>query len=184
MQAAIEAASRLSKEGLKVEQIQSITIGIHGAMISKLASNQPVDVQQAQLSTPFAVAMALIIGESRNGLLALSIDDYESNIQDPIVRDLCSRTTCVVDSEVESLTTKESVAGRVTCYLKDGTTRSVFIASPKGCPENPMSIEEVANRFQGLGASVFLKLDCDNWLHHALHVQDLQSITSLTNLRK
>ena len=184
MQAAIEAASRLSQEGLKSEQIQSITIGIHGAMVSKLASNQPVDVQQAQLSTPFAVAMALIIGESRDGLLALSIDDYESNIQDPIVRDLCSRTTCVVDSEVESLTTQESVAGRVTCHLKDGTTRSVFIASPKGCPENPMSIKEVADRFQGLGASVFLKSDCDNWLHHALHVQDLQSITPLTNLRK
>ena len=89
-----------------------------------------------------------------------------------------------MDSEVESLTTQESVAGRVTCHLKDGTTKSVFIASPKGCPENPMSIKEVADRFQGLGASVFLKSDCDKWLHHAAHIQDLQNIAPLMSLRK
>ncbi len=184
MQAAIEAAIILSNEGVKADQIQSITIGIHGAMVSKLASNNPVDVQQAQLSTPFAVAMALIIGQSRNGLLALSIDDYESNIQDLIVRELCSRTSCIVDSEVESLTTRESVAGRVTCHLKDGTIKSAFVASPKGCPENPMSIEEVSNRFQGLGTSMFSKSDCDQWLHHARQVQDLKSVAPLMTLRK
>ena len=184
MQAAIEAASILSKEGLKGDQIQSITIGIHRAMMSKLASNQPVDVQQAQLSTPFAVAMAITIGDTNNGLLALSIDDYETNIHDNKVRDLCSRIECVIDAEVESLTTSESVAGRVTCHLKDGTIRSAIVASPKGCPENPMSIQEVADRFQVLGISMFPTLDCDKWLDHASRVQDLHSITPLMNLRK
>jgi 2-methylcitrate dehydratase PrpD len=78
MQAAIEAANFLSRAGIKAEDIQSITIGVHGAMMSKLASTKPIDIQQAQLSTPFAVAMAFVMGPSKPSPLALSVDDYES----------------------------------------------------------------------------------------------------------
>ena len=47
-----------------------------------------------------------------------------------------------------------------------------------------MSIQEVADRFQVLGISMFPTLDCDKWLDHASRVQDLHSITPLMNLRK
>lgn len=184
MQAAIEAASILSKEGIAANQIQSITIGVHGAMMSKLASNDPVDVQQAQLSTPFAVAMAFVLAPQCQGLLALSIDDYERGIFDPAIRDLCSRTSCIVDAKVEEFTTKESVAGRVVCRMKDGSTREIFVASPKGCPDNPMTSREVSERFSDLGVKLFGQEECRIWLDSVREIEHLNHLAPLFSLRK
>jgi 2-methylcitrate dehydratase PrpD len=184
MQAAIEAANFLSKSGIKAEQIQSITIGVHGAMMSKLASNKPIDIQQAQLSTPFAVAMAFILGPTKPGPLALSVDDYERALADPAIWDLCWRTVCVVDAEVEALTTSESVAGRVTLHLIDGSSQQNFVVSPKGCPQNPMSTDEVAERFLALSEHILSEVECRTWLKQAYDIEHLRDLTPLFALRK
>ncbi len=184
MQAAIEAANGLSKSGIKADQIQSITIGVHGAMMSKLASNKPIDIQQAQLSTPFAVAMAFIMGPTKPGPLALSVDDYEAALNDQTVWDLCGRTLCVVDAEVEARTTSESVSGRVTVHLLDGSTKAHFVESPKGCPQNPMSTDEVAARFLALSENILNEAQCQSWLTQAYAIERLQDLAPLFALRK
>jgi 2-methylcitrate dehydratase PrpD len=184
MQAAIEAANFLSKAGIKAENIQSVTIGVHGAMMSKLASTKPIDIQQAQLSTPFAVAMAFVMGPSKPSPLALSVDDYESALNMKAVWDLCGRTSCVVDAEVEKCTTSESVSGRVTVHLRDGSSQEYFVVSPKGCPQNPMSTDEVAERFLALSAHMFGEAECKKWLEQAYDVARLQAVTSLFSLKK
>ena len=184
MQAAIEAAGTLSKSGITADQIKSITIGVHGAMMSKLASNKPIDIQQAQLSTPFAVAMAFIMGPTKQGPLALSVDDYELALKDPLVWDLCERTVCVVDAEVEQRTTSESVSGRVIVHLHDGSTQEYFVASPKGCPQNPMSADEVAERFLALSSAMLGEAECKTWLEYAYKIEQLQDLGPLFALRK
>ncbi len=184
MQAAIEAANFLSKAGVRAEDIESITIGVHGAMMSKLASNNPIDIQQAQLSTPFAVAMAFIMGPNKPSPLALSVDDYEAALKMDAVWDLCRRTTCVVDEEVEKCTTSESVSGRVTVHLRGNNKQEYFVISPKGCPQNPMTADEVAERFLALSAQMFGEGECKKWLEQAYDIGRLRALSPLFALRK
>jgi 2-methylcitrate dehydratase PrpD len=73
MQAAIEAAAILARQGATIDAIESISIGVHGAMVGKLTTNTPRDFQQAQLSTPFAVAMAIKLAPLRSEPLTLGL---------------------------------------------------------------------------------------------------------------
>ena len=183
MQAAIEAAAALSMAGVRAEDIESITLGLHGAMMSKLASIHPIDIQQAQLSTPFAVAMAFVMGPTKPKPMALSVDDYDAALLNPAVWQLCARTVCVVDPEVEARTTSESVSGRVSVKLRDTRTQTHFVVSPKGCPQNPMSAQEVAQRFLGLSAGRLNEADCMAWLAQVNNIEHLQDLSVLFALR-
>ncbi len=183
MQSAIEAAAVLAKQGISMASIASIDVGVHPAMVGKLTANRPVDNQQAQLSTPFAVAMAFALAGQREGPLTLSIDDFEQSMQDDRIRDLSARTTCLVDSDVERLTTAEAVPARVTCHLKDGRVHEHFIEHPKGCPQNPITPDEVSQRFQALASPAFGTAACAAWLSQARQIEHLASVAPLFTLR-
>ena len=183
MQSAIEAAAVLARQGVTLEQVATIEIGVHGAMVGKLTANQPVDNQQAQLSTPFAVAMAIALAPSRSGPLALSIDDFEASMNNARIKDLSSRTHCVVDADVERLTTAEAVPARVVCMLKDGTRHEAFIEHPKGCPQNPMNADEVGARFLTIASPLLGDAACRDWLAHARRIEHLPDVSALFTLR-
>lgn len=108
----------------------------------------------------------------------------EFALKDPLVWDLCGRTVCVVDAEVEKRTTSESVSGRVVVNLYDGSTQEYFVASPKGCPQNPMSTGEVAERFLALSARMLGEAECRAWLEYAYQIEQLQDLSPLFALRK
>lgn len=182
MQAAIEAAGVLASRGLRPDDIDSIEIGVHAAMVGKLTANRPESTQQAQLSTPFAVAMALMLASTRSGPLILSIDDYEHSLDDERICDLSARTVCVVDADVERLTTSESVPSRVTCIMRDGRRLEQFIEHPKGCPMNPLSADEVSERFTSIASAHFDRQDIDAWLAQVRRLDTLPSIAPLLSL--
>lgn len=183
MQAAIEAAIALALEGVAIDAVDAIEIGVHRAMIGKLTGNAPADHQQAQLSTPFAVAMALSLAPARGPECTLSIDDFEACLGDERIRALSMRATCVTDAQVERLTTQEVVPGRVTLVLKDGTKRQKFVEHPKGSPRNPMTREAVAARFRAVASGRVAAGAIEDWLGSAARVDALPDVSSLLGLR-
>ncbi len=183
MQAAIEAAAVLARQGATIDQIESIVIGVHGAMVGKLTTNTPRDFQQAQLSTPFAVAMAIKLAPLRSEPLSLAIKDYEDCFNQADVHALALKTNCVVDSEVEQETTMESVPARVICTLKNGKVLEHFIKFPKGCPENPITLDEVALRFKSIASPAFGSEAVETWLESALQLSTLESVQPLFSLK-
>jgi 2-methylcitrate dehydratase PrpD len=183
MQAAIEAAAVLARQGATIDQMESIVIGVHGAMVGKLTTNTPRDFQQAQLSTPFAVAMAIKLAPLRSEPLSLAIKDYEDCFNQADVHALALKTTCVVDLEVEQETTMESVPARVTCTLTNGQVLEHFIKFPKGCPENPITLDEVALRFKSIATPAFGGEAVATWLESALHLSQLESVQPLFSLK-
>jgi 2-methylcitrate dehydratase PrpD len=126
----------------------------------------------------------LVLGPDKPIPLALSVDDYESALQMESVWDLCLRTTCVIDAEVEKCTTSESVSGRVTVHMHDGSNQEYFVISPKGCPQNPMTTDEVAARFLALSAKMLGETECKAWLQQAYRVEGLKDLRPLFALRK
>lgn len=183
MQAAIEAATALALSGVRVEEIDAMEIGVHGAMMGKMTGNAPADLQQAQLSTPFAAALGLTLATGRGADFALSVDDFEEHLAHPAVRALTARTQCVTDAEVERRTTREAVPGRVTVKLKDGSRRDHFVECPKGSPANPLTQDDVCARFRAVAGARLDPSGIEPWLDAALHAADLPELAPLFLLR-
>jgi 2-methylcitrate dehydratase PrpD len=113
-----------------------------------LTKNDPHDVQSAQLSVPFALAMALSLGRTRGADAGMRPEDYEKAIVDPTVKALALRVRCVVDPEIEAKTNTEEVPSRVTLKLADGTQLEARIDHPRGSPHRPMAWNELAALFR------------------------------------
>lgn len=184
MQSAIECALYIAKkQTISVEDISHIEIGVHPAMVGKLTANQPVDHQQAQLSTPFAVAMAFYYRQFKGSEISLSIDDFANAFSNSDVMNLSAKITCHEDKEVEEKTTLESVAARVVCQMKNGSQFEHFIEHPLGCPANPMRLDHISNRFIHLSEHKVGHQECLDWLESTKDVASLKNIDPLMTLR-
>jgi 2-methylcitrate dehydratase PrpD len=142
-----------------------------------------VDHQQAQLSTPFAVALALYLSETRTAPISLSIDDFGAAFSNPEVMALSAKVHCEVDCEVEHKTTQESVAARVKIQLNKGTWFEHFIEHPLGCPANPMKLEDVSARFIALSKEKLGLEACLDWLGKTRDVSKMTHLEPLFQLR-
>ncbi|WP_299454380.1 MmgE/PrpD family protein [uncultured Pigmentiphaga sp.] len=137
--AALEAAVDLCREyDLTADDIEAISLGIPRVIQGRLTGNAPASLQSAQMSAPFSVALA-ISKRIRGEAYALNVDDFEAGLADPAVMRLAALVECVVDEDVERVSTAESVGARLTFTLHDGRQVSRFVAAPKGSASRPYS---------------------------------------------
>ena len=120
-----------SEHGLDVAQIVDVEVGIPKVIEGMLTKNDPSDLQSAQLSVPFSLAMALSLGRTRGARAAIRREDYETALASPAVRELSRRIRCVVDPEIEAATNTEEVPARVTLKLADGRELVARVAHPR-----------------------------------------------------
>lgn len=108
---------------------------------------EPKDLTAVQFSAPFSLAMCVVRGRNKFQ------DHTEENLVDPEVIELSQRVRLEVDAQVEAeFPAKRSV--RMTIKLKDGTTYQEYLEWPKGTPENPMTRDEVKDKFRDLASVV------------------------------
>ena len=149
LQATVDAGLALSFEHKLIPaQIVDCEVGIPKVVQGRLTQLDPPDLQSAQLSIPFSLALALALGRTRGAQAALRREDYETALADPEVRALSNRTRCVLDAEVEAGTNTEEVPTRVTITLAGGTVREMKIAHPRGSPHRRMSWDELSALFR------------------------------------
>lgn len=179
LQAAVEAAEIIARRGIDPAEIDRVEVGVHPAAMGKLSWNEPVDTQQAQLSAPFAVAMSLSLTGQRDAPLILGLDDFDTCVKDPVIRDLSARTVCVIDDEIAAATTREVVPARVVAYLKDGSTEEAKVMVPKGSGDNPMSMDDVVSRYRMTVQDLMSDAQTDAWLEKATDLASLGSVSEL-----
>ncbi len=172
-QAAIEAGEALARAGVDIAAIDHIEIGVPRLLINKLTYNAPIDQQSALVSAPFAVAMALCLTPHRPAPLVVTLDDFGNYVHDPVVRGIAARTHCVLDPEIDAAMTAEYVPARVTVTLKSGEVVERTIPKPKGCPENPITPEEVSQRYRMAVGAHRTAQQAESWLELARNVADL-----------
>jgi len=149
LQATVDAGLALASEHkLVAGQIVDVEAGIPKVIQGRLTNAQPSDLQSAQMSVPFALAIALSIGSSRGATAGLRREDYETSLLSSEVRDLARRVRCVVDDEIEQATTSEEVPARVSVRLLDGQVLTARVAHPRGSPKRHVSWEELGASFQ------------------------------------
>lgn len=128
---------------LKPEQIEKIEVHTYKLAVGSHNHTEIRGISSAKLSTPFAVALAIVKG-------SCGYTDYnEENLNDYWIKNLTRKVSVIED---ENLTAQSpAVRGaRVTIYLKDGKEYEASCLYPKGEPENPLSQEELESKFRRL----------------------------------
>lgn len=140
---------------LKPEQIDKIEVHTYKLAVGSHDHTQIMGISSAKLSTPYAVALAIVKG-------SCGYADYnEDNLNDYWIKNLTRKVSVIED---ENLTAQSpAVRGaRVTIYLKDGKEYEATCLYPKGEPENPLTQKELEGKFRGLAMYGGLSsTDCD-----------------------
>lgn len=143
---AIDGCSQLKAEGVRVDEIESITLKVHPLVIELTGRKYPKDGLEAKFSVYFGAACGLLFGKAT-----------PSEYTDEFVKQTASlrdRTTAVVDPDVrpdECHITVQTAGG----------TREKHIEHAVGSLANPMSDEQFRQKFDGQVVSVVGESACD-----------------------
>ncbi len=169
--AAVEAAERLVRRGVAPESIAAVEIGVPKVIMGRLTHNAPADLQQAQMSAPFAVAMALTFTAERPLPLVIGVTDCAMALARAEIGALSRRITCVVDPAIEATSTTEYVSARVSVMLHDGTRHEQVVPVPLGAPDRPMTTGDLRDRFHAVTQGRIAAAALDAWIEAAAHPQ-------------
>ena len=134
------------QHGFCASDIASIALGIPRIIEGRLTNRHPVDLQAAQMSLPFSVAVAAKVPLADHSP-DLTVIDFEAGLSDPALHGLEQRTTIALDDEVEAASNDLSTAARVSVTLNDGRALSMLVPAPKGSPTKPFTEAEQEERF-------------------------------------
>lgn len=141
---AIDATLDMRKDlHLQPDQIDKIEVHTYKLAVGSHDHTEIKGISSAKLSTPFAVALAIVKG-------SCGYADYnEDNLNDYWIKNLTRKVRVIED---DNLTAQSpAVRGaRVSICLKNGEEFEATCLYPKGEPENPLTQEELENKFRGL----------------------------------
>jgi 2-methylcitrate dehydratase PrpD len=143
----------VKQHDLQPHEVERVTIGMLETGIPVICEpaerkRQPLSVVDAQFSLPFGVAVAL--ARRRAGLEEFVLP----MLQDPLVRELMPKVGYVRDPELEKNYPREWPAwARVS--LQNGREVSAHVRFPKGDPENPLSWDELSEKYRTLAGAVW-----------------------------
>jgi 2-methylcitrate dehydratase PrpD len=167
---AITALIDLAKEhDIQTEEIASVSIKTNQNMVNTLIHNRPKSELQAKFSMPFAAAVAL----HRRRVTLGEFD--EAVVLDPEIQGLIAKV------EYTAFQKREEGYSNVTTLmdvsLTDGRKFSLRADFGKGSPRNPMSYDELAEKFRGCAAYA-------NWAEEKTEaviglISDLENVSSM-----
>lgn len=170
----IEAALDIrQQEGFNISEVQRIHVDTYKLAV---AGHDHIDIKganSAKMSIPYSLAVALCTGKA-------GLDEFtDKYIFD---KDIQSITDKVTVSDVEELTVlcPQKRVAEVTVTTKNGVF-SKRVVYPKGEPENPLSQQELEEKFRGLAMYGGLtKEECDDVINEVWKVNmDLKKIMNI-----
>jgi 2-methylcitrate dehydratase PrpD len=150
-QQVMDAMLRLIEQNnFKAADVDKVEVGGNLSNYRTLFQHHPTTGLQAKFSMEFAMAILLI---DRKATLATFTDAV---VLRPEVQDMIHRVRYSVDPEfnklelqgasLQAILVEQSI---LKIYMKDGRVISGRTEPAKGSPENPMTYEEVADKFRG-----------------------------------
>lgn len=177
VQAAVEAVFELVKSSrFSPNEVASITVGVPPVIVGRLTQPRPADLQAAQMSLPFSVALAVCkIGHDREAS-SLELADFESGLRDKSVRAMEDRVYWQIDPKVESATTPEAVPANVVIKLNSGREVALFVDAPRGSPGRPVTNEQQLHRFRSEVGKHLPAAACESLIQSSTNLEELDSI--------
>lgn len=140
---AIDIAKQLRESGVPQEEIQSVNIKTYSLAVKKHDHTDIKGSASAKMSTPYNFAVTYVLGKT--GMEAFTPEA----LADPRVQELTKKVLVTEDAEMSAVFPAQTIA-TVELALKDGRVLSGKSILPKGEPENPLTMDEVLEKFNAL----------------------------------
>jgi len=156
MQPPIDAILKIMTErNLRPDQVEKVRLGLLGAGASLIAEPaekkyDPRSIVDAQFSMPFGAAVALLYRKA--GLREFQL----SRIRSEDVKAMMKRVEYAVDPELDETFPRQWCA-TAEIFTNDGKRYFTRIEYPKGDPENPLSWDELIEKFYDLSNRFWTK---------------------------
>lgn len=175
-QSAVEAAIQLHKQGLKIDQIQDMTIFTHGAAYQIIGSEpekwKPTSKETADHSLPYCTAVALRDGDVTDESFA------KKNFRDQFLMRFLRRIKVVEDSKYTN-DYPRSFGNRLEINLSDGKKIVKEVLHPFGHPKNPMSDEDVFNKWRKLAEPHLSGEEIEKQIEKIMGLDKMQDLQDL-----
>jgi len=156
MQPPIDAILKIARENdLQPDQVEKVRLGLLRAgahLIADPIENKycPQSIVDAQFSMPFGAAIALLYRKA-------GLEEFQlSKIRSEKVKQMMRSVECIVDPDLDRTFPKQWCA-TAEILTKDGKRYFTKIEYPKGDPENPVSWEEMIEKFYNLSSRFLTK---------------------------
>jgi 2-methylcitrate dehydratase PrpD len=140
----------MKENKIVASEIEKVEIGGNRSNVTTLFHHRPKTGLEGKFSMEYAVTIILLEGKA--GLSQFT----DAVVQRPDVQNLLQRTNFRVDPEFnkaegsgENLQAVLVEQGGITITMKDGRVIKGRTGPSKGSPKNPMTYEEVAEKFRG-----------------------------------
>ena len=167
--AAVELTQRLLEQNeLQCDSIEKVVCEVPPLVAASLIYDKPANPQEAQFSMPFAVGAMLAYGR-------LGAENLSANtLSDPRLQSEMSK---VEMRRVDSFEEAEGPeCARITLVASDGSRLTGFLGEPVGMPANPMSDEQLHEKF--LRCTSFGGLQHDYAVSLLKHLTEIESMPS------
>jgi len=170
----------LTEHNITAAGVDRVDVSGNQANVNTLFRHRPRTGLEAKFSMEFAVAILLL--ERKAGLEHFT----DAVVQRPDVQDLVSRVRYYVDADSgvpaggDTFQAVLEESATLTILMKDGRTVSARTQPAKGSPRNPMTYDEVADKFRTNAA--FAKWPAQKTASVVAIVQSLESAATLDRL--
>jgi len=130
---------------IKAADVEKIDLGANHAMTTSLLHHRPTTGLQGKFSMEYCLSILMI--DRKAGLT----EYQDAVVQRADVQEMMRRVNFYVDPEAERAG-MDKMTSILKIHLKDGRVLSGRAEFAKGSPANPMSYDEVADKFRGCAA--------------------------------
>ncbi len=160
---------------IKPSEVEKVDVGANRNMVTTLLHHDPTTGLQAKFSMEFCLAILLL--ERKAGLAEFT----DAVVQRPDVQEMIRRVNYYVDPEADRAGYAK-MTSLLKVHLKDGRVFSGRAEFAKGSPANPMSYDEVADKFRG--CAEFAHWPRDKAESIIATVKSLESVADVSSLSK
>jgi len=148
-QSVMDATLRLiAQHDIKAADVERVDVGGNQSNVNTLFRHRPTTGLEAKFSMEFAVAILLL--ERKAGLGQFT----DASVRRPEIQDLIGQMKYSVDPEFDKIGRDAAFqavleeAAILEIHMKDGRVFSTRTEPAKGSPKNPMTYDEVADKFR------------------------------------
>ena len=136
---------------------------------------RPTSRETADHSLPYCMAVGLVDG------MVTPLQFREERVLDQSLIPIMDKIKVVPNDEFEALFPKFQPS-RVTITTNHGKSHSTRVDVPKGDPRDPMTEEEIAVKFNALGADVIGKERCEKLRNCIVNLESAEKLDELLAL--
>lgn len=175
----IEAVEQIKKQyHIGAEQVEKITVSCSRRLLEDRVFRRPESISTAQRSLPFILALSF-----HHDLRDPSIWT-EAILNNREVLALIDTIECRLDEDIDRDARNTGGHGQIklTIRLRDGSERHAAVSQSKGMLENPMTGDEIIDKFRFVAGKVLAPSTCEEIVNTICRLEDVDDVRRLGEL--